>query len=169
MMLNVQATFWIIFGILFIFFITFSAFAQQAQQSDAALSQSQFERLLEKIEESEDRMRAHVDKKFSELDKKFDEKFDKLDEKFDELDKKFNQLSADVAFINGQLTIIKWSIAIFGAPLLVGLIIYYLQNRKKIANTTANVVTKIAAEGKEGSDEDGIGRNLIDNRPPEIT
>ena len=87
------------------------------------------------------------------------------------LDKKFNQLSADVAFINGQLTIIKWSITIFGAPLLVGLIvgliIYYLQNRKQKANTTANVATEVPAESREESTENVIRRNLTDNQQSE--
>lgn len=156
MMLNVWATLWHIFGILFIFSISFTAFAQQEQQSGAALSQSQFMQILDKIDESEDKMRKHVD-----------DKFDELDKKFDELDDKFDKLSTDVAFINGQLTIIKWSITIFGAPLLVGLIIYYFQNRKKMANTTADVVTKVAAEGKEESAENVIRRNLIDNQESE--
>ena len=122
-MLNVRATLWSVFGILFIFSIPFTAFAQQEQQAGAVLSQSQFEKLLDKIDESEDEIRKHVD-----------EKFDKLDKKFDELDEKFDELSTDVAFINGQLTIIKWSITIFGAPLLVGLIIYYFQNRNAISS-----------------------------------
>ena len=156
-MLNVRATLWRIFGILFIFSITFTAFAQQEQQTDAALSQSQFMQLLDKIDESEDEMRKHVDKKFDELDQKFDEKFG-------ELDKKFDKLSTDVAFINGQLTIIKWSITIFGAPLLVGLIICYLQNRKIKINTTADVATKVPAESREESDEDIRQGILRDNR-----
>ena len=156
-MLNVRTTLWLIFGILFIFSISFTAFAQQEQQAGTALSQSQFEKLLEKIEESEDKMRSHVDKKFDELDEKFDEKFGKLDEKFD-------KLSTDVAFINGQLTIIKWSITIFGAPLLIGLIIYYLQNRKSKINTTTDVATKVPTESREESDENNRQRNSIDNQ-----
>ena len=151
-MLNVRTTLWLIFGILFIFSISFTAFAQQEQQP-AALSQSQFMQLLNKIDESEDRMRSHVDKKFDELDKKFDE-----------LDRKFDKLSTDVAYINGQLTIIKWSITIFGAPLLIALIIYYLQNRKQKANTTADVATKVPAESREVSDENNRQRNSIDNQ-----
>ncbi len=155
-MLNVRATLWRIFGILFIFSLTLTAFAQQEQQSDAALSQSQFMQILDKIDASEDRMRKHVDEKFGELDKKFDE-----------LDEKVDKLSTDVAFINGQLTIIKWIITIFGAPLLVGLIIYYLQNRKKTVNTAANVATKVPAESGEESAENVIRRNLTDDQQSE--
>ncbi len=164
-MLNVRTPLSSIFGILFIFSISFSAFAQQEQRSSAPLSQSQFMQLLDRIDKSEEEMRKHVDEKFDKLDKKFDAKFGELDKKFDELDEKFDKLSTDVAFINGQLTIIKWSITIFGAPLLVGLIIYYLQNRKKRVNTTANVETKVPAEGKEGSDEGIRQRILRDNKP----
>ena len=155
-MLNVRATLWGIFGILFILSIPFTAFAQQEQQSDAALSQSQFMQIIDRIDKSKEEMRKHVD-----------EKFDELDKKFDELDEKFDELSTDVAFINGQLTIIKWSITIFGAPLLIGLIIYYLQNRKRKTNTTADVSTKVSAERKEESDEDIRRGNLIDNQQSE--
>ena len=115
-MLNVRATLWCISGILFIFSLTFTAFAQQEQQSDAALSQSQFMQILEKIDESEDRMRSHVDKKFDEFDKKFGE----LDEKFDELDK---QVDKQVAVLNTKVNIlIAIIVGIFTlivAPILV--------------------------------------------------
>ena len=57
MMSNIRATLWRIFGILFILSITFTAYAQQEQQP-AALSQSQFEKILDKIDESEDEMRT---------------------------------------------------------------------------------------------------------------
>ena len=162
MMLNVWATLWSIFGILFIFSIPFAAFAQEAQQSDTMLSQSQFMQIIDRIDKSEEKLRDYIDTKFKELDTKID----KLDEKFDELDTKIDKLNEDIAFINGQLSIIKWGIAIFGAPLLVGLIIYYLQSRKKRADTTADVATGVI-EGKEEPDKDVIQRNLIDNRPPE--
>ena len=94
-MLNVRATLWRIFGILFIFSISFPAFAQQEQQSDAALSQSQFMQILDKIDESEDRMRSYIDKKFDELDKKFDE----LDKQVAILNTKVNILIASIVGI----------------------------------------------------------------------
>lgn len=115
-MLNVRATLWCISGILFIFSLTFTAFAQQEQQSDAALSQSQFMQILEKIDESEDRMRSHVDKKFNELDKKFDEKFGELDDKFDELDKQVAVLNTKV---NILIAIIVGIFTLIVAPILV--------------------------------------------------
>ena len=158
-MLNVRATFWSIFGILFIFFITFTAFAQQEQHPGAALSQSQFERLLEKIEESEDRMRTHVDKKFSELD----QKFDKLDEKFDELDEKFDELDKQVAVLNTKVNILIAIIAGIFTLVVAPILVLMLRDRLNQRNTA-----EIAAESREESDEDGIGKKLINNRPSEI-
>ena len=160
MMLNGRVMLWSIFGVLFIFSIAFTAYAQQEQQSDAALSQSQFMQIIDRIDKSKEEIREHVDERFEKLDKK-------IDEKFGELDKKIDELNTDVAFINGQLTVIKWSITIFGAPLLVGLLIYSLQNRKKTVNTTADVATKIPAESREESDKDVIRRNLTDDQQSE--
>ena len=155
-MLDNRRTFSIIFGILFVLCMASTALAQQEQQPDSALSESQVIKIIEAIHESENRMREYVDKKFGELDKKIDG-----------LDDRFDELSEDVAFINGQLTIIKWGITIFGAPLLVGLIIYFVQNRKQKANVTADVAAKVAAENRDESDEDFIQRSLRDNQPSE--
>ena len=159
-MLNVRATLWSVFGILFIFSIAFTAFAQEEQKSDTVLSQSQFMQIIDRIDKSKEETRKHVDERFEKLDKK-------IDEKFGELDKKIDELNTDVAFINGQLTIIKWSITIFGAPLLVGLLIYYLQNRKKKSDTIADVATKVPAENKEESDANIKRKNLMDNQQSE--
>ena len=115
-MLNVRTTLWRIFGILFIFPISFTAFAQQEQQAGVALSQSQFEKLLDKIDESEDEMRKHVDKRFDELDKKFDEKFDELDGKFNELDKQVAVLNTKVDIL---IAIIVGIFTFVVAPILV--------------------------------------------------
>ena len=154
MMSNIRATFWSIFGILFIFSITFTAFAQQEQQP-AALSQSQFEKILEKIDESEDEMRTHVDKKFDELDKKFDEKFGKLDDKFDELDKQVAVLNTKV---NILIAIIVGIFTLIVAPILVLMFRDRLNQRNSI---------EITAENREEPDEGSIQRILRDNRPSE--
>ena len=92
-MLNVRGMLCGIFGIFFVLCLTAVVWGQQVQQSDSALSQSQFMQIIDRIDKSEEKLRDHVDKKFGELDKKIDE------------------LNEDVAFINGQLTIIKWGIA----------------------------------------------------------
>ena len=157
-MLNVRATLWRIFGILFIFFITVTAFAQQEQQSDAALSQSQFMQILNKIDESENRMRSHVDNKFDELNKKFDE----LDKKFGELEDKFDELDKQVAVLNTKVNIlIAIIVGIFTlvvAPILVLMLRDHLNQRNRV---------KIAAESKEEPDEGIMQRILRDNRPSE--
>ena len=152
-MLNVQATLWRIFGIFFIFSITFTAYGQQEQQP-AALSQSQFEKILEKIEESEDEMRTHIDKKFGELDKKFDEKFGELDDKFDELDKQVAVLNTKV---NILIAIIVGIFTLIVAPILV------LMFRDRL---TQRNTAEIAAESREESDENTERGNLADNKPP---
>ena len=142
MMSNIQATLRSIFGILFILSITFTAYGQQEQQP-AALSQSQFEKILEKIEESEDEMRSHVDKKFGELDDKFDE----LDKQVAVLNTKVNIL---IAIIVGIFTLIV-------APILV------LMFRDRLTQRNTD---EIAAESREESDENTERGNLADNKPP---
>lgn len=159
MMLNGRAMLWSIFGILFIFSITSTAYAQQEQQSNAALSQSQFERILEKIEESEDEMRAHVDKKFGELDEKFNKKFDALDEKVAEI-------KTDVAVLNARLNLLQWVIAIIGAPFLISIIVLFVQIRLNQQNS-AERAPGIADESKEESTETIIRRNLTDDEQSE--
>ena len=154
-MLNVRTPLWNIFGILFIFSISFTAFAQQEQQSDAALSQSQFMQILDKIDESEDRMRSHVDKKFDELDKKFDEKFGELDDKFDELDKQVAVLNTKV---NILIAIIVGIFTLIVAPILVLMLRDRLNQRNNV---------EIAAESGEESAENVIRRNLTDNQQSE--
>ena len=154
-MLNVRATLWRIFGILFIFSLTFTAFAQQEQQSGAALSQSQFMQILEKIDESEDRMRSHVDKKFNELDEKLDKKFGELDEKFDELDKQVAVLNTKV---NILIAIIVGIFTLIIAPILVLMLRDHLNQRNSV---------EIAAENREEPNEGIRQRILRDNRPSE--
>ena len=150
-MLNVRTTFSSIFGILFILSISFTAFAQQEQQVGAALSQSQFMQILDKIDESEDRMRSHVDKKFDELDKKFGE----LDEKFDELDKQVAVLNTKV---NILIAIIVGIFTLIVAPILVLMLRDHLNQRNSV---------EIAAESREESAENVIRRNLTDNQQSE--
>ena len=128
-MLNVRTTFSSIFGILFILSISFTAFAQQEQQVGAVLSQSQFEKILEEMDESEDRMRSYIDKKFGELDKKVD----KLDEKVDEI-------KTDVAVLNARVNLLQWIIAIIGTPFLISIIVLFVQirlNQRKSAEIAA--------------------------------
>ena len=87
-MLNVRGTFWCIFGILFMLSIASTALGQQ---SESALSQSQFEKILEKIDKSEKETRAYIDQKFDKLDTKIDQKFGELDKKIDDLEGKISR------------------------------------------------------------------------------
>ncbi|MYH79987.1 hypothetical protein F4141_04700 [Candidatus Poribacteria bacterium] len=146
MMSNIQATLRSIFGILFILLITFTAYAQQEQQS-AALSQSQFEKILEKIDESEDEMRTHVDQKFNELDEKVDE------------------IQTDVAVLNARVNLLQWMIAIIGAPFLISIIVLFVQIRLNQQNS-AGRTPEVAKESRDESDENTGRGNLTDNRPP---
>ena len=154
-MLNVRATLWCIFGILFIFSISFTAFAQQEQQTGAALSQSQFMQILDKIDESEDRMRSHVDKKFGELDQKFDKKFGELDQKFDELDKQVAVLNTKV---NILIAIIVGIFTLIVAPILVLILRDRINQRNR---------AEIATESQKEPDEDAMRRYFIDNQQSE--
>lgn len=154
MMSNIRATLWRIFGILFTLSITFTAYAQQVQQP-AALSQSQFEKILEKIEESEDEMRTHVDKKFNELDKKFDE-----------LNEQVADIKTDVAVLNARVNLLQWVIAIIGAPFLISIIVLFVQIRLNQQNS-AERVPEVAYESKEESTENIIRRNSTDNQHSE--
>ena len=146
-MLNVRTTLWSIFGILFIFSISFTAFAQQEQQAGVTLSQSQFIQLLEKIDESEDEMRKHVDKKF-----------DELDEKFDELDKQVAILNTRV---NILIAIIVGIFTLIVAPILVLMLRDRLNQRNSV-----ETASEAAGESREELDAD-IGGSLIDNRSSE--
>ena len=150
-MLNVRATLSSIFGMLFILSISFTAFAQQEQQVGAALSQSQFMQILDRIDKSKEEMRKHVDDKFDELDKKFDKKFGELDDKFDELDKQVAVLNTKV---NILIAIIVGIFTLIVAPILV----LMLRDRLNQRN---------AAESKEESAENVIRRNLTDNQQSE--
>ncbi|MDE0397057.1 MAG: hypothetical protein OXL96_04555 [Candidatus Poribacteria bacterium] len=161
MMLNTQATLRSIFGILFILSITFTAFAQQEQQSDAALSQSQFMQILNKIDESEDRMRSHVDNKFNELNTKFDEKFGELDKKFGELDDKFDELDKQVAVLNTKVNILIAIIVGIFTLVVAPILVLMFRDRLTQRNTA-----EIAAESREESDENTERGNLADNKPP---
>ena len=118
-MLNQHKTLFWIFIFLLVFAIFPDAYAQTRQNSDTGLSESQYTKLLEeirkldtKIAQTETNLRTHIDEKTSELSKEI------------------NQVRTDVAYIKGQMSLVKWVVAIIGAPILVGTIINYFQNRK---------------------------------------
>ncbi|MDE0482880.1 MAG: hypothetical protein OXI67_09900 [Candidatus Poribacteria bacterium] len=109
------------------------------QQSDSALTQSQADKIIEKMNELEKnmlkgmhdlelKMRDHVDKKFGELD-----------DKFDELDKDVAVLKSDVSKL--FMFLIGIAVAVFGHLLIFIGSTFYSNWRNK-----ANLVPKVAAE-----------------------
>lgn len=161
-MLNVRGTFWCILGIIFVLSIASTALGQQ---SDSTLTQSQADKIIEKMNELEKnmlkgmhdlelKMRDHVDKKFGELD-----------DKFDELDKRVDRIDLKVNILIGLLTII-------GGPILLQILNHAVRNRlnrQNSANTVSRVDSKItsdvATENRDESDEDIRRRYLSDNPP----
>lgn len=136
-----------VISIFVFFYVLFVVSTALGQQPDSAMPQSQADKIIEKIDQLEKNMlkRMHdletkIGKQLHDLELKMrdhvDTKFKELDTRIDKLNDRIDKLNEDVSFIKGQLTIIKWGIAIFGAPLLIGLIIYFLQNRTQRANVT---------------------------------
>lgn len=104
--------------------------------------------ILDKIDASEDRMRKHVDEKFGELDEKVDE------------------IKTDAAVLNARVNLLQWMIAIIGAPFLISIIVLFVQIRLNQKNS-AEIVSEVATESREESDEGIMQRILRDNRPSE--
>ena len=165
-----RRTFSSIFGILFVLLMASTALGQQP---DSALSQSQADKIIEKIDQLEKnilngmhelelKMRDHVDKKFGELDTKIDD----LEAKFHELDKKVAVLKSDV---DKLFTIIITIAVAVGVHLLifVGSYIYsYWRNKTNVVPKVASEdASEAAPEKRDESDEDVIRRSLIDNQP----
>ena len=141
-MLYKRRTILFVFVILFVSYMYSVGFAQSGQGSDASLSGSQYIDLIKEIRqldtnmtkkmgELEIKMRDHVDGKISTLSTD-------INNLRQELSTDINNLRQDVAFINGQLSIIKWTLTIIGGPLLVviiGVLVNnYFQNRRNKNN-----------------------------------
>ena len=146
MLLNCLQTLSIRFGVLFVLLISPTALGQQP---DSALSESQFEKILEKMDESEKEMRAYIDQKFDKLDTKIDEKFGELNAKFHELDKRVDRIDLKVNILIGILTII-------GGPILVQILIHAVQTRLN-SRKNSEESTEIGTENTENRDESDEG------------
>ena len=158
-MLNVRATLWRIFGILFIFSITFTAFAQQEQQSGAALSQSEADKIIEKI----DQLEKNMLKGMHELELK---RRDHVDTKIGELDNKFNKLDKEVAVLRSNVNNLFWVLTVVGGTVFL-YFLTLLWSKFKLWLNKDKEISKVSPESREESDEN-IGRgNLTDNRPSE--
>ena len=146
-MLNPHRTLLCIFLILFLFSMHSDVLAQSGQNSDTKLSESQYIKLLEEIRK--------IDTNISQTETKITEKIAQLetnlrahvDEKSSEVSKNISELKSDVSYINGQLSIIKWVVTIIGAPILVSIIINFVQDRRyKTPVATVNQDTEDDAE-----------------------
>ena len=131
-MLIQRTTFLCIFGIFFVLFMDSIGFAQSGQTSDSDLSTSQYVDLIKEIRQLD----TSMTKNMSELESRMR---DHVDDKVSALSTDINNLRKDVAFINGQLSIVKWTLTIIGGPLLVviiGVLVNnYFQNRRNKTNT----------------------------------
>ncbi len=156
MLIQRKTLLWI-FVFLLIFSIYSDGFAQSGQNSNTELSESQYIKIIEEIRKLETKMTDRI----SQLETKMTDRISQLDKdmrahvdvKVSELSKDINELRSDVSYLNGQLSIIKWVMTIIGAPILVGLIIIYFQNRKnKTMVDTENQIT----ENKMGNPQNEI-------------
>ena len=135
-MRNKHTTRLCIISILFLLSIYSDVHAQSGQSSDTLLTESQYVKVLEEIRK--------IDTKISKLETNLRTH---VNEKVAELSKEINEVRSDVAYINGQLSLIKWVVTIIGGPILVGIIIlligYYIQNSKnKTTVATVNQNTE---------------------------
>lgn len=129
-MLNQHRRLLWIFVYLSLFSVYSEGLAQSGQNADTGLSESRYVKLIDEIRK--------LDTKMAQLEIKITEKITQtetnlriyVDAKTSELSKEINQVRTDVAYINGQLSLLKWVVTIVGAPILVGLIMLYFQNRK---------------------------------------
>ena len=123
-MFNVGRTLWGIFGILFVLSMTATVSGQQDQQSGSSLSESQYIKIIEKINESD----KNVSEQIHGLEIKMREHIDK---KITELNKNYTNIDKDMAYIKGMLYILIGVLVLIGAPVSVHFIIQILDRRNK--------------------------------------
>ena len=123
-MFNVGRTLRGIFGILFVLSMTTTASGQQDQQSGSSLSESQYIKIIEKINESD----KNVSEQIHGLEIKMREHIDK---RITELNKNYTNIDKDVAYIKGMLYILIGVLVLIGAPVSVHFIIQILDRRNK--------------------------------------
>lgn len=139
-MLNQHRRLLWIFVYLSFFSVYSDGLAQSGQNADTGLSESRYVKLIDEIRK--------LDTKMAQLETKITQKITQtetnlriyVDEKTSELSKEINQVRTDVAYINGQLSLLKWVVTIIGAPILVGFIMLYFQNRKNKYSIESKVV-----------------------------
>ena len=118
-MFNTGGTLWRIFIFLFVLSITSSVLAQ-SPKSNSSLSESDIIKIIDRIHESEKTMIKEVKGLETTMRNYTDTKFEKLDTKL-------NTINTEIAVINANIGSIKLFVTIFGAPVLVSIVILALQ------------------------------------------
>ncbi len=151
-MLYKRSTILFVFVMLFVSYMCSVGFTQSGQGSDAELSGSQYIDLIKEIRQLD----KNMTKNMGELEIKMR---DHVDEKISALSTDISDLRKDVAFINGQLSIIKWALTIIGGPLLIviiGVLVNnYFQNRRNKNN--------VATQNDVKESIDATDTDILDN------
>lgn len=148
-MLYKRSTILFVFAILFVSYMCSVGFAQSGQGSDAELSESQYIDLIKEIRQLD----KNMTKNMGELEIKMR---DHVDEKISALSTDISDLRKDVAFINGQLSIIKWALTIIGGPLLVVIIGVLVNNYFQNRRNKNNVATQNDVKERKDATDAGI-------------
>ena len=109
---------------LFVLSMTATVSGQQDQQSGSSLSESQYIKIIEKINESD----KNVSEQIHGLEIKMREHIDK---RITELNKNYTNIDKDVVYIKGMLYILIGVLVLIGAPVSVHFIIQILDRRNK--------------------------------------
>ena len=118
-MFNTGRTLWRIFVFLFVLSITSSVLAQ-SPKSNSSLSESDIIKIIDRIHESEKTMIKEVKGLETTMRNYTDTKFEKLDTKL-------NTINTEIAVLNANIGSLKLFVTIFGAPVLVAIVILVLQ------------------------------------------
>ena len=153
-MLYKRRTILFVFVILFVSYMYSVGFAQSGRGSDSSLSGSQYIDLIKEIRQLD----TNMTKNMGELESKMR---DHVDTKISALSTDINNLRQDVAFINGQLSIIKWTLTIIGGPLLVVIIGVLVNNYFQNRRNKNNVVTQSDVE----ENTDHTNTDILDTEP----
>jgi hypothetical protein len=125
-MFNTGRTLWRIFVFLFVLSITSSVLAQ-SPKSNSSLSESDIIKIIDRIHESEKTMIKEVKGLETTMRNYTDTKFEKLDTKLNTINTELNTITTEMAVINANIGSLILFVTIFGAPVLVSIVILALQ------------------------------------------
>ena len=125
-MFNTGRTLWRIFVFLFVLSITSSVLAQ-SPKSNSSLSESDIIKIIDRIHESEKTMIKEMKTLETTMRNYTDTKFEKLDTKLNTINTELNTITTEMAVINANIGSLILFVTIFGAPVLVSIVILALQ------------------------------------------